>query len=256
MAFASLGTAATIGLIAAGTGAAVSGGMAIGSNQRRKRRERELDEYAKQSPLYQGSKPIADYYQQALNRYKENPYQSQQYMAGARNIQRSTAQGISALQDRRSALGGISRLAQGQADALTNLGVSAEGQRASRFGQLGSATQMKNADLMQQFNINQMDPYQRQLQLKQMKAQAANEEYARDVSNTMGSLSNAASIGMSSYGSGAGAPSTGGLSANQMRQLQQSNMQRSRDQFEIDRANLPKINQDYVLGYTKTRNGF
>ena len=90
MAFASLGTAATIGLIAAGAGAATAGGMAIGSNQRRKRRERELDEYAKQSPLYGGSKPISEYYQQALNRYNENPYQSQQYQIGARNVQRAT----------------------------------------------------------------------------------------------------------------------------------------------------------------------
>lgn len=204
MAFASLGTAATIGLIAAGAGAATAGGMAIGSNQRRKRRERELDEYAKQSPLYGGSKPISEYYQQALNRYNENPYQSQQYQVGARNVQRATAQGIGALQDRRSALGGIARLAQGQADALTNLGVNAELQRNQRFGQLGGATQMKNADLMQQFNINKMDPYQRQLQLKQLKSQAANQEYSQDVSNTMSSLSNAASIGMSAAGSGIG----------------------------------------------------
>ena len=215
MAFASLGTAATIGLIAAGAGAATAGGMAIGSNQRRKRRERELDEYAKQSPLYGGSKPISEYYQQALNRYNENPYQSQQYQVGARNVQRATAQGLSALQDRRSALGGIARLAQGQADALTNLGVNAELQRNQRFGQLGAATQMKNADLMQQFNINKMDPYQRQLQLKQLKAQAANQEYAQDVSNTMSSLGNAAMIGMSAGTGGGKIPQikTDGLSA-------------------------------------------
>lgn len=50
---------------------------------------------------------------------------------------------------------------------------------------------------MQQFQINKMDPYQRQLQLKQLKSQAANQEYAQDVSNTIGSLSNAAAIGMS-----------------------------------------------------------
>jgi hypothetical protein len=213
MAFASLGTAATIGLIAAGTGAAASGAMALGSNQRRKRRERELDEYAKQSPLYQGSKPISEYYQAAMNRFNENPYQSQQYQVGARNIQRATAQGLGALQDRRSALGGIARLAQGQADALTNLGVSAEAQRNVRFGQLGGATQMKNRDLMQQFQINKMDPYQRQLQLKQLKSQAANQEYAQDVSNTIGSLSNAASIGLSAgSGMGGGGGNKGGLS--------------------------------------------
>jgi hypothetical protein len=196
MAFASLGTAATIGLIAAGTGAAVSGGMAIGANQRRKSREAELDTYAKQSPLYQGSKPISEYYQQALNRYNESPYQSQQYQLGAMNARQSTAQGINALQDRRSAIGGISRLEAGQNAAMQNLGAQAEAQRNARFGQLGGATQMKNADLMQQFDINKMTPYNRQFGLKQMKAAAANQEYSQDVSNTFNALGNMASIGM------------------------------------------------------------
>ena len=43
---------------------------------RLKKAERELNAFAKQSPLYQGSKSINDYYQQAMNRYNENPYQS------------------------------------------------------------------------------------------------------------------------------------------------------------------------------------
>lgn len=200
-AIAGLSTAATIGLVAAGTGAAISGGMAIDANNRRRSRERELDEYAKQSPLYQGSKPINDYYQQALNRYNESPYQSQQYQLGAMNARQSTAQGIGALQDRRSAIGGISRLESGQNAAMQNLGAQAEAQRNARFGQLGGATQMKNADLMQQFDINKMTPYNRQFGLKQMKAAAANQEYSQDVSNTFNSLGNMASIGMSAYNS-------------------------------------------------------
>jgi hypothetical protein len=196
MSFASLGTAATIGLITAGTTAAISGGMAIDANNRRKSRERELDELSKQSPLYQGSKPISEYYQQALNRYNESPYQSQQYQLGAMNARQATAQGINALQDRRSAIGGISRLEAGQNAAMQNLGAQAEAQRNARFGQLGGATQMKNADLMQQFDINKMTPYNRQFGLKQMKAAAANQEYSQDVSNTFNALGNAASIGM------------------------------------------------------------
>ena len=60
MAFAIAGsTALAIAAVAAGTGAAAGGISAIGSNKRRKARERELDEYAKQSPLYTGSKPIS-----------------------------------------------------------------------------------------------------------------------------------------------------------------------------------------------------
>ncbi len=201
-AIAGLSTAATIGLAAAGTGAGIAGGMAIDANKKRKRRERELDEMAKESPLYGGSKPISEYYQQALNKYKENPYQSQQYQVGARNVQRSTAQGIAALQDRRSALGGISRLAQGQADALTNLGVNAEGQRNARFGQLGSATQIKNSDLMQQFQINKQDPFLRKFGLQQMKVQAANQEYANAVQGVQQNLGNAAQLGISKTSGG------------------------------------------------------
>jgi hypothetical protein len=202
MAFAAIGTALGVstavaaGLTVGAAGAATAGGMAIGSNTRAKRRTRELDEYAKQSPLYGGSKPISEYYQQALNRYNENPYQSQQYQLGAMNARRATAQGLGALQDRRSAIGGISRLEVGQNAALQNLGAQAEAQRNQRFGQLGSATQMKNADLMQQFDINKMTPYNRQLALKQMKAQAANEEYSRDLNNTFSSISNMASAGI------------------------------------------------------------
>ena len=205
-AIAGLSTAATIGLVAAGTAAAASGAQAIGSNKRRKSREKDLDEYAKQSPLYQGSKPISEYYQQALNRFQENPYQSQQYKMGAMNAQRATAQGLGALQDRRSAIGGISRLAASQNDAMQNLGAQAEAQRNARFSQLGGATQMKNADLMQQFDINKMTPYNRQFGLKQMKSQAANAEYAQDVSNTFNALGNMASAGMMANNSPAPVP--------------------------------------------------
>jgi hypothetical protein len=212
MAFAIAGsTALAIGAVAAGTGALAGGISAIGSNQKRKSRERELDQYAQQSPLYKGSKSIDDYYQQAMNRYKENPYQSQQYQLGAMNAQRATAQGLGALQDRRSAIGGISRLALGQNAAMQNLGAQAEAQRNARFGQLGGATQMKTAEDYKKFDINEMTPYNRILGLKQMKSQAANEAYARDVQNTMGSLSNLASIGMSAGSLGGGAGKQGRL---------------------------------------------
>jgi hypothetical protein len=130
--------------------AALGAAQAFGSG--RKARERELDAYAKQSPLYKGSKSIDDYYQEAMNRYKENPYQSQQYQMGAMNARRATAQGLSALQDRRSAIGGISRLEAGQNYAMQNLGAQAEAQRNARFGQLGGATQMKTGEDYRKFD--------------------------------------------------------------------------------------------------------
>ena len=163
----------TIAAIAGGVQAL--GGAAQSIFSGRKKRENELNAFAKASPLYQGSKSINDYYQQALNRYSENPYQSQQYQLGSMNAQRATAQGIGALQDRRSAIGGIGRLAAGQQNAMQNLGAQAEAQRNQRFGQLGQAAQAKTAEDYKMFDINQMTPYNRQLQLKQLAAQAANE---------------------------------------------------------------------------------
>jgi hypothetical protein len=157
-----------------------------------KARERELDAYAKQSPLYKGSKSVDDYYQEAMNRYRENPYQSLQYQIGQKNIQRATAQGLGALQDRRSAIGGISRLQANQMFGMQNLGAQAEAQRNARFGQLGGATQMKTGEDYRKFDINQMTPYNRQLGLKQMKAQAANDRYNAGLQMIGGAASNAA----------------------------------------------------------------
>jgi len=196
-----------VGAAAVQVGTGIYQAVSSGKNKRAK----ELEQYAQQSPLYKGSKSIDDYYQQAMNRYKENPYQSQQYQLGAMNAQRATAQGLGALQDRRSAIGGISRLALGQNAAMQNLGAQAEAQRNARFGQLGGATQMKTAEDYKKFDINEMTPYNRILGLKQMKSQAANEAYARDVQNTMGSLSNLASIGMSAGSLGGGAGKQGRL---------------------------------------------
>ena len=70
---------------------------------------------------------------------------------------------------------------------------------------------MKNQDLMQQFDINKQTPYNRIFGLKQLKSQAANEEYAQDKQNTFNSLSNLASVGTMASGSGGGGK--GGTSA-------------------------------------------
>jgi hypothetical protein len=210
MSFAVLGVGGGIAAITAVTGATIGGISAGKSNRRRKARERELDQLAQESPLYAGSKPISEYYQQALNRYNENPYQSQQYQLGAMNARRATAQSLGALQDRRSAIGGVTRLEGIQNAAMQNLGAQAEAQRNARFGQLGSATQMKNADLMQQFDINKMTPYNRKFGLGQLKSQAANQQYAQDMQNTFSSLNNLASLGMV-YGGGFGGGQAAGI---------------------------------------------
>ena len=154
-------------------------------------REKELDRYARQSPLYKGSKSVDDYYQEALNRYRENPYQSQQYQVGQKNIQRALASGLANLQDRRSAAA-ADKLFLAQSNALSNLGVQAESQKSQRFGQMGNAAQMKAGEEYKKFDINQMTPYNRMLQLKQYKAQAANDRYNTGLSMIGGAASNAA----------------------------------------------------------------
>jgi hypothetical protein len=165
----------TIGLVAGG--AQALGGALQSIFSGRKKRQRDLESYAKQSPLYTPNKAISDYYQQAANRYNENPYQSALYKEGQRNIQRSGANALSAFQSRGSALGGAARVALGQDSALSNLGVQAEAQRNARFGQLGQAAQAKSSEDYRAFDINKMTPYNRQLQLKQLAAQAANDRY-------------------------------------------------------------------------------
>jgi hypothetical protein len=183
MSFIALGVTGTVSAATAIAGASALAGAGMGAasmisgNKQQKRSQEALERQAKNSPLYKPDKSIDAYYQEAMNRYKENPYQSQQYQVGQQNIQKATAQGIGALQDRRSAIGGISRLEANQMNAMRNLGAQSEASRAQRFGALGSATQLKSADYQRQFDINQMTPYNRQLQLEQMKAQAAGERY-------------------------------------------------------------------------------
>ena len=171
----------------------------IGASKQQKKAQNALEAQAKNSPLYKPDKSIDTYYQEAMNRYKENPYQSQQYQVGQQNIQRATAQGISSLQDRRSAIGGIGRLQANQMASMQNLGAQAEASRQQRLGQFGQATQLKSADYQRQFDINQMTPYNRKLQLEQLKAQAAGERYNAGMQMVGQGLSSAGTIAAAGY---------------------------------------------------------
>jgi hypothetical protein len=168
---------AVVGISAAAISVGVGTASAITGNTRQKKAQRKLDELAQNSPLYKADKSIEDYYQKALSRFNENPYQSQQYQMGAMNARRATAQSLGALQDRRSAIGGVTRLEANQNAAMQNLGAQAEGQRNQRFNQFGNATQMKSGEYQREFDFNKMTPYNRKLQLEQMKGAAAGEQY-------------------------------------------------------------------------------
>jgi hypothetical protein len=192
-AIAGLSTAATIAL--AGTAASVGMGayQMVSSNKAQKRAQGELERQAKNNPLRKESKSLNDYYQQALNRYNENPYQSAAYQQSMQNARRTTASGLGALQDRRSAIGGISRLGGLESGASQRAIAQGEQMQAQRFSELARATQMKKAQEDELFDINEMTPYQRKLQLEQMKGAAAGERYNAGMQMVGQGLSNALS---------------------------------------------------------------
>ena len=167
------GAQALGGLIQTGVGL-------IGARKARKQLE------GLQTPTYTPAKSISDYYNQALNRYQQSPQQSNLYKMQAQNIARGTAQGIAGLQGRRSALGGISGLIQGQNDAQLKALAAAEQDQNQKFSQLGSASQAMGAEERQAFNINKMMPYEKQYNLLAMKAQANNQMTNAGLQNIYG----------------------------------------------------------------------
>lgn len=204
MSFAAIAIAGTVASVGMGTAQMISANKG--------RRRAELEAKAQNSPIYKPSKSIQSYYQEAKNRYQESPYQSQQYQVGAKNIRQAMASGVSGLQDRRSAIGGINRLAGAEANAMQNLAASADAQRAQRFGQLGQASQAMGGEERMEFDINKQTPYNRNLQLAQWRAQTAAEQEQAGLSTIGNALSNlgtfAAYQGMGAKSASANTPLT------------------------------------------------
>lgn len=126
---------------AAGIAQGVGGALqSIFGGRQARRAQNRLEKMIKD---YKPDQGIRDYYSKALNRYNANPYTSPMYNYMSQKIGAGTAQGISALQDRRSALAGLPALIQNQNDALLKTAAEAENQKGQQLGQLGQATQMK-----------------------------------------------------------------------------------------------------------------
>lgn len=141
-----------------------------------------------QTPEYGGSSSIMDYYNKALQRVNQNPYQSQQAQYASQMADRSQAAGINALQGRGSAVGGISRLSALRNNAALQAGAQAEGQQMQNMGMLGDAAGMKTQDELRQFQQNKIAPYEKQYNLLSMKAGAGNEMMNSGLSNIFGGL--------------------------------------------------------------------
>ncbi|MBK7883517.1 MAG: hypothetical protein IPJ81_06760 [Chitinophagaceae bacterium] len=170
-----------------------------------KKSQKELENL--QSPTYNPNEYVLSYYNNALQRYNVNPYNSTLYKTQQQNIGRGVNQGIGALNNRRSGLAGISSLIQGQNDSLLKAGIAAENQKDQRFSQLGGATQMKAGEDRQAFNINKMQPFERKYNLLAMKA-GANARTANDglknIFNGLGTMAGGYQLGQGSKSSGGG----------------------------------------------------
>lgn len=200
-----MGAEALLGSLAGGASAANPVGLAalaaqigggalqaiIGGGKARKA-QKELENM--RSPMYGGNKGINDYYTEALGRYQASPYQTAQYNQMMRGAERSASNAIQALQSRRGALAGIGAISSGLTDASNNAIAAAENERNRRFGQLGSATEAKAADEMKKFQINEIAPFERNFQLKAMKAAANNQVMNTGLSNVFNGLTNYAML--------------------------------------------------------------
>lgn len=191
---------AAIGLGASALQGIIGGVQALTSGARKN--QRELEKMAGQSPTYSGSSEIQSYYDEALRRYQQSPYQSAKFIMGRNMMDRGIASSLNALTQRNQALGAVGRLAAGNLDASNRLIAQAEEDRRRDFGVLGQAGRTLAQDKLTQFDINQMTPYNRKFGLQQMKTQAANDRKNAGLQMVGSALGNAASIGMAAAGSG------------------------------------------------------
>lgn len=178
---------AALPLIAQGVG-----GLAqiFGSNT--KKYQKKLEELTNQSPLYSGGGGVMDYYNKALQNYTPNPYSSRMYNKSINDIQRGTATGLSALNDRRSALAGVGKLVAIQDDATQKAAINAEQEQQRRLSQVGTAAGMKTNEEHYRYTTNQLNPYLRRVQLAQQQAGGAAATKQAGFSNVFNTLTNAA----------------------------------------------------------------
>ncbi len=182
-------------------GAALVGGIVQSSsaNKRAKKAESQMDKL--KNPDYEESQSILDYYNKAMERYNQNQYQSAMYQYGTQQGQRNTAAGLNAMQDRNSAVGGVSRLTALQNDNALKTGMAAENAESQRFSQLGSATQLRSADEQYKFNVDELWPYQQKMNMLAAKASGATQVANAGWQNMSNGLGTAATGFNDYYGS-------------------------------------------------------
>jgi hypothetical protein len=152
------------------------------------------------APQYTGGGSIMDYYKQAYQRSKVLPTELASYKTQMQNIGESTAQGLGALAGRRSALAGVGSIIRGQQQAQQQAVVAGEAEQSRRFGQMGSAAQMKTGEETKRYNLNVLAPYERRLQAATQKLQAAQARKDAGLQNIIGGVNLAAMGSLSGLG--------------------------------------------------------
>ncbi len=146
------------------------------------------------TPTYAPDKSIMDYYNQAANRYNVSPYNSQLYQYNKANASGALANGIGALQDRRSALAGVSGLTQNYQGNLAKGALAAENQKTGEFQTLGRATGMQSGDNRYAYGQNQLLPYNANRSLFNAEASGGNAEFNSGLSNINSGLQSVGKI--------------------------------------------------------------
>lgn len=154
----------------------------------RRKAERALNKQIENNPQYKQNASILDYYNQALGRYGVSPTNSAMYKRQMQNIGRNQATGISSLMDRRSGQAGISSLLRASNDATLNAEVAAENERNRRFGELGTATQLKVGEDDKAFEQNQLKPFELKTNLAFQKLLGATQRQNAGMQNIFGGL--------------------------------------------------------------------
>ena len=118
----------------------------------------------------------------------QNPYNTQFYQQAMNNVNRQVGTGIGALQDRRSALAGVSSLVDQGNRALGGASVQAENMRSQNFGRLGQAAGMKAGEDRMAYQYNQLMPWQQKMQILGAKSAGANQVMNAGIGNVFNGL--------------------------------------------------------------------
>jgi hypothetical protein len=173
------------------------GALMQGKNARQAREgEAELERMAGQSPIDSGSRELEGFYNEALRRYQQSPYQTAKFIMGRNLADRSQANALGALTQKNQAVPGASKLDSISKTQANKLVAEEEAERRQDFGMLGQAGRSLAQRKLTQFDINEMTPFNRRFGLQQMKVAAANERANAGRQMIGNALSNAASIGM------------------------------------------------------------